>query len=82
MGQSGGLTPDLGGDDADAVVMELLAEVETGGRTLVETRSDDPAARLDRPDRLVQRGIGAAELDGRVRTGASERPHLRGDVPS
>ena len=45
--QRGRDSPDLGGDDTDAVVVELLAEVEPDGGTLVEARRDDPAAGLD-----------------------------------
>ena len=58
--------PDLGGDDPDPVVVELVAEPQPGAVALVEAGRHDPAVDRDRADRVVQGRIVSADLDRHV----------------
>ena len=63
---------DLAGHDPHPVVVELLAEPQVGRAALVEAGGHDRAVDDDRADRLVQRPVAAADLDGGV--DAAARP--------
>ena len=61
--QRGRQRTDLGGDDRDAVVVELLAQGQRRGGALIEAGRDDRAADSGHADGLVQRRIGAGQFD-------------------
>ena len=57
---------DLGSDDIDPVVVELLPEAKSGRLPLVEACRNDPSVWPDEANRLLQRRKDAAELDGDI----------------
>jgi hypothetical protein len=57
---------DLRADQAYAVVVEFVAEPQPDAVALIEASRDHPAVDRDRADRVVQRPVGAADLDGHV----------------
>ena len=57
---------DLGRDELDAIVVELLAEAEAGRVALLEAGGDDTGRVGSRANRLVQRGGRAGQLDDDV----------------
>jgi hypothetical protein len=57
---------DLGSDNIDPVVVELLAEAKGGRLPLVEACRNDPSVWPDEANRLLQRRKDAAELDGDI----------------
>ncbi len=62
---------DLGRHELHPVVVELLAEPQAQPVALVEAGGDDPAADGAAADRLVQRAVGAADLDADVGAAAA-----------
>ena len=65
---------DLAGDDADPVVVELLAEAQVRGAALVEAGRGHRAVDDHGADGLVEGPVGAAQLDRGVDAAVPTRP--------